>query len=140
LAELHARRLSPDLEVASAGFHDTVGRSAPGWYQGIAAELGVDLTSCRSRRIDAAQVAWAQLIVLADLDNLDRFKREFPQALGKTTLLGLFLPTPRAAIEDPYNLDADGARAAAQKVMAAVERLVVWMRRQAGGAAEETLS
>jgi protein-tyrosine-phosphatase/predicted ATP-grasp superfamily ATP-dependent carboligase len=128
LAELHARKLAPELEAASAGFHDTAGRAAPAWYQRIAAELGVDLASCRSRRIDAAQVAWAQLIVLADLDNLACFEREFPEALGKATMLGLFLPAPRAAIEDPYNLDPDRARAAAQKVMAAVEGLAAWVR------------
>jgi protein-tyrosine-phosphatase len=128
LAELQARRLSPELEAVSAGFHDAVGRAAPAWYMDIAADLGIDLSACRSRLIDARLVQRAQLILLSDLDNLDRFEREFPEAVGKATMLGLFLPSPRAAIEDPYNLDADGARQAAQKVLASVERLAAWLR------------
>jgi protein-tyrosine-phosphatase/predicted ATP-grasp superfamily ATP-dependent carboligase len=124
LAEVHARRLAPALEAASAGFHDTGGRVAPEWYRRIAAELGVDLTGCRSQRIDAPLVAWAQLIVLSDAENYARFEREFPEALGKATMLGLFLPEPRVAIEDPYMLAPEAARAVARQVMAAAEGLV----------------
>jgi len=128
LAELYAKRLCPDLEVASAGFHDAVDRVAPEWYQSIVAELGVDLSSCRSKRIDAAQVEWAQLILLADFDNLDRFEREFSKSMDKTTMLGFFLPAPRAVIEDPYDLQPTDARMAVQQVLAAVNGLVVWSR------------
>lgn len=127
LAACHARKVWPELEVASAGFHETAGRVAPEWYQRIIAELGVDLTGCRSRRIDAALVDWAQLIVLSDTENYARFEREFPEALGKTTMLGLFLPEPRVAIEDPYTLAPEGARAVAQQVMAAAEGLAAWL-------------
>jgi protein-tyrosine-phosphatase len=110
-----------------------VGRTAPEWYQAMTAELGVDISSCRSRRIDAAQVEWAELILLADLDNLDLFVREFPEALNKTTMLGFFLPTPRAAIDDPYNLDTVGARRAVREVLAAVEGLIAWARALTSG-------
>ncbi len=133
LAELYARRLAPGLETASAGFHDIIGRTAPEWYQDICTELGTDLSQCRSRRIDAAQVDWAELILLADLDNLELFEREFPEALSKTTMLGFFLPTPRAVIEDPYNLDAAGARTAAREVLAAVDGLIAWTHAKTGG-------
>jgi protein-tyrosine-phosphatase/predicted ATP-grasp superfamily ATP-dependent carboligase len=136
LAAMHAHTLSPELEVASAGFHHIVDRVAPKRYRDIAAELGVDLSACRSRRIDAGLVQWAQLIVLADLDNLDRFKREFPEALAKTTLLGLFLPEPCAVIEDPYPLDWPEARVAAEKVLAATQRLVAWVRESPASAKE----
>jgi predicted ATP-grasp superfamily ATP-dependent carboligase/protein-tyrosine-phosphatase len=135
LAELYARKLAPNLEVASTGFHDTVGRSAPDWYRSMAAELGVDLSASRSKRMDGAQVEWAQLILLADLDNLDRFEREFPNAVHKATLLGLFSPTPRISIEDPYNLDPDEARLAARDVMTSVEGFVTWSRAERSRAA-----
>lgn len=133
LAELYAKKLAPNLEVASAGFHDTVGRVAPKWYQAISAGLGIDLSASQSRRIDTAQVEWAELIVLADMDNLDRLEHEFPNAVGKTTMLGLFLPTPRAVIEDPYHLDATRAGAVAQDVMAAVRGVTAWACAQPGG-------
>ena len=77
---------------------------------------------------NSAQVEWAQLILLADLDNLDCFKREFPEAVSKTTMLGFFLSRPSAVIEDPYNLNSDDARVATQKILAAVEGLVAWLR------------
>lgn len=126
LAESHARKLMPELEVASSGFHETAGRAPPDWFQAMAGELGVDLSTYRSKRIDRAQVEWAQLILLADIENLERFKREFPEAAGKATLLGLFLPTPRGSIEDPYSLGDAGARSVAREVLAAVEGFVTW--------------
>lgn len=128
LAERHARALFPDLQAESSGFHDTTGRSAPSWYQALAAERGVDLSACRSRRLDLAQVERADLILLADQKNLARFRREFPEALPKTTLLGLFSPEPRPSIEDPFDQDPDQARATIGVVMAAVEGFGRWSR------------
>ncbi len=133
LAELYARKLAPEMEVASAGFHEKVDRSPPVWYQAIAAELGVDLSVWLSKRVDREQVEWSQLVLLADLENLDRFRQEFPDALCKATLLGLFSPTRHTSIEDPYNLDASRARLAARAVVAAVEGLVAWSRAQTDG-------
>jgi len=126
LAERYAKALLPTAEAASSGFHDTVGRSAPSWYQALAAERGVDLSACRSRRLDSTQVEWADLILLADLQNLARFRREFPGAMHKTTLLGLFAPQPQPSIQDPFDQDPDQARVTIGGVMAAVEGLARW--------------
>lgn len=126
LAEIYARKLMPELEVASAGFHEIEGRTSPARFQPVAAELGIDLSGWRSKRLDRFQVKWAQLIVLADIENLERLKQEFPSAVHKATLLGLFLPIPHPSIQDPYNLDASQARAAARAVLAAVDGLVGW--------------
>jgi len=128
LAQLHAMKLFPDFEVESAGFHDVVGRMAPQWFQSVALELGIDLSLCRSQRLGPAQVEWAQLILLADLDNFNRFEHEFPDAMSKTTMLGMFLPEPSVVIKDPYDLDSDGAAVVAKKVLQAVEGLAAWAR------------
>lgn len=133
LAEIHARKINPKLDVRSAGFHEITNRQPPEWYQRVVAELGVDISACRSTRIDRQQVEWAQLILLADFDNLDCFKREFPKSLNKTTMLGFFLPTPRAVIDDPYNLNPSDARVVAQDIRVAVESLVAWLRAQQDG-------
>jgi protein-tyrosine phosphatase len=127
LAERYAAALRPELQAASSGFHDTIGRSAPSWYQALAAERGVDLSACRSRRLDSDQVEWADLILLADTKNLARFRREFPGALPKATLLGLFAPRPRPSIEDPFDQEPDQARATIGHVMTAVEGFVRWL-------------
>lgn len=128
LAERYAKTLLPRVEAASSGFHDAVGRSAPSWYQALAAERGVDLSACRSRRLEPAQVEWADLILLADEKNLARFRLEFPGALHKATLLGLFGPEPRPSIEDPFDQDPDRARETIGGVMAAVEGFARWSR------------
>jgi protein-tyrosine-phosphatase len=125
VAEVYAKALRPDLEIASAGFHSTVDRTAPGWYRQLVSELGIDLTPCRSRRLDRAQVEWAQLILLADLDNFERFRGEFPEAMGKTTMLGLFLHPPTLEIEDPYSLAAGEARTSALAVKTAVKNVLL---------------
>ncbi len=124
LAEIHARSLGPGLEVDSTGFHETVERTAPEWYQAVCSSLGIELSDSRSKCINAAQVERAQLIILADTDNLDEFKRRYPDAMHKTTMLGMFLPVPRATIDDPYTQDPGSARHTAREVMTAVERLV----------------
>jgi predicted ATP-grasp superfamily ATP-dependent carboligase/protein-tyrosine-phosphatase len=133
LAERYAKALLPQVEAASSGFHDTVGRSAPSWYQTLAAERGVDLSACRSRRLDPAQVEWADLILLADLKNYARFRLEFPAAMHKTTLLGLFAPQPEPSIQDPFDQEPDQARATIGGVMAAVEGLARWSLNTAPG-------
>ena len=126
LAERYARRLLPGLETASSGFHDKVDRTAPSWYRALANELGVDLSGSRSRRLDRAQVDWADLILLADLENLARFQREFPDAVSKATLLGLFADPPRSSIADPFGQDSYAARVTMRNVMAAVEGFARW--------------
>jgi protein-tyrosine-phosphatase/predicted ATP-grasp superfamily ATP-dependent carboligase len=126
LAERYAKALLPQLEAASSGFHDSVGRTAPGWYQTLTAERGVDLSACRSRRLDPAQVEWADLILLADLKNYARLRLEFPGAMRKATLLGLFAPQPEPSIEDPFDQEPDQARATIGGVMAAVEGFARW--------------
>ena len=72
---------------------------------------------------------WADVILLADLDNLERFKRLFPSALHKVTMLGLFLTPPQEEIEDPYALDLSGARVSAEMVVRAVDGLVLTLER-----------
>jgi colanic acid/amylovoran biosynthesis glycosyltransferase len=55
-------------------------------------------------------------------------RQELASMSRRAVALGLFLPEPRMAIEDPYALDSPEARAAAEKVIVATQRLVARLR------------
>jgi protein-tyrosine-phosphatase len=128
LAEAWARKLMLESEIASAGFSEIEGRTTPSPFQSIATEIGVDLSSARSKRVSRADVDRAQLILVADLKNLDELLHQFPEAAHKATLLGFFLPTRRMSIRDPIDLPGSEARREARAVTTAVEGLAAWVR------------
>ena len=88
-----------------------------------ALSLGVDVSPSRARRVTAAQVAAADLIVCMDVGHLDRMAAEFPDALSKTTLLGLFTPDGPAEIRDPYDLSPSATRAVFVEMLQAIDAL-----------------
>jgi protein-tyrosine-phosphatase len=110
LAEQLARRRLSGLRCESAGFHSKPGRPCPAEAIRAAHEIGVDLSACRSQCVSRAQIDRADLILVMDLGNCEQLARQFPDALPRTTLLGLFSPKPGAIIQDPYGLDDEGTR------------------------------
>ena len=94
----------PEVAVESGGFYRNGGRPTPDHVVQAAAKFGVDLSSWSSRRLTAEQVAAADLIIAMDLANLERLQREFPEAMVRATLLGLFRPSGPVEIADPISL------------------------------------
>jgi protein-tyrosine-phosphatase len=105
LAAALAQQTFTGVDIESAGFHDQTGRSCPEKIQRIGAAWGADLSQHRSARVTGERLRGADLVIAMDLDNMQRLKREFPDVLARTTLLGLFADPPAAAIADPYNTD-----------------------------------
>lgn len=106
------RQQQPELPSASsAGFHDNTNRETPTRFQSAAAHRGIDLRAHRSRRVTEAEVAEASVIFVMDLRNLQDMQREFPEALGKTLLLGALGDAEEPEIPDPYGqpIGAGGA-------------------------------
>lgn len=110
LAEQLARRRLGGVRCESAGFHSNSGRPCPEEAIRVAAEIGVDLSACRSRCVDRAQIDRADLILAMDLGNCEQLAKQFPDALPRTTLLGLFSSRSGAVIKDPYGMDDEGIR------------------------------
>lgn len=94
----------PGVIVESGGFYRNGGRPTPVHVVQAAATLGVDLSSWSSQRLTAEQVGAADLIIAMDLANLERLRREFPEAMARATLLGLFRPSGPVEIADPISL------------------------------------
>ncbi len=111
------------VAVSSAGFLRHDGRPSPDRFVATARALGVDLSTARAQRVTARQVAEAELIVCMDLDNLSRMAAEFPDALARTTLLGLFDPGGAPEVRDPYALPDPDARAELERMLAAIDAL-----------------
>jgi protein-tyrosine phosphatase len=113
----------PGVVVSSAGFlrHDE--RPSPARFVATALTLGVDLSMARAHRVAATQVEAAELIVCMDLDNLSRMAAEFPAAIARTTLLGLFDPDGPPEVRDPYALPDADTRVELERMLAAIDAL-----------------
>jgi protein-tyrosine-phosphatase len=111
------------VAVSSAGFLRHDGRPSPAPFVATARALGVELSTARAQRVTAEQIAAAELIVCMDLDNLSRMAAEFPDALGRTTLLGLFDPEGPPEVRDPYALPEQETRVELERMLAAIDAL-----------------
>jgi protein-tyrosine-phosphatase/predicted ATP-grasp superfamily ATP-dependent carboligase len=111
----------PGMAIDSAGFLRHDGRPSPPHIVTAARSLGVDVSSARAQRVTAGQVEAASLIVCMDLAHLELIEREFPSALEKTTLLGLFAEDGPAEIRDPYDLSPPATRVVLEQMLRAVD-------------------
>lgn len=119
--------------VSSAGFHEPAGRPTDPLMVALARENGVDLTPCRSRVLDHAQGARADLIFVMELRHLRRIARQFPEVARKILLLGLADETcvPRGEIADPYGQAPEAYAHCFRQVRTCVDRLLA-LRAPAG--------
>lgn len=133
-AEVAAAQRLAGVAIASAGFLSHDGRPSPPHVVQTAQALGVDLSAARAQRVTAAQVAQADLIVCMDVSHLERLEREFPQALAKTTLLGLFAPSGPVEMRDPYDLSPAATRTVFVEMLQAIDALAAQAPRPAAKA------
>jgi protein-tyrosine-phosphatase/predicted ATP-grasp superfamily ATP-dependent carboligase len=125
-AGLAQQRLS-GMDVESAGFHQQEGRSSPEKIQRIGNSFGVDLSGHRSRKVTHEILANADLVIAMDKENLNCLRREFPEVLERTTLLGLFGNPPAPVIADPYLADETITHRICEQVSSSVDGLALWI-------------
>ena len=107
LAELIARDLLPEHNVASAGFHMTIDRPSPDHMKRAALKLDVDMESHRSHKVTQQDIDRADLVLVMDWKNYTQLIHAFPEAKAKSTFLGLFAPSPAIEIDDPYEFTGE---------------------------------
>ncbi len=121
IAEYLRQKLGDRLEVRGGGFHRKVGRPSPAPHVRMCAERGVDLEGHRSRCIEAADLEWADTIVLMDRHNwlaLDAMGA----APAKLVWAGVLAGGP-AEIVDPYGRAEGDARHIVDRLESAAAEL-----------------
>jgi protein-tyrosine-phosphatase len=133
MAEVLARRywlpLAPQaLRIASAGLSARDGEPASERARAVAAEMDLDLGSHRSRRLGAAEVAEADLLLVMTADHRRAVLAAHPQARGRVFTLAEFAGMdPPADVADPWGGEAADYRRTwfeiEELMLAAVPRL-----------------
>lgn len=126
-AAMAARSHLDGVAIDSAGFHINEGRPSPHHVVETARTLGVDVSGCCSSRITRERVEAADLILCMDLANLGQLASEFPEAVPRSTLLGLFRAGGPAEIRDPYDLPPVATRAELVNIICAIDALSAWL-------------
>jgi len=123
-----AREALADFHIESAGFFDQTGRCSPTNVIAVARSMGIDVSQWRSRRVTADQIAHADLILVMDLKNYRSLASEFPEAVARTTLLGLFGPERSVNIRNPDGRSEAETRRILQQISSAVHSLAGWLK------------
>ena len=126
-AERLAKARLDGCTVYSAGVRAKPHLRSPEWLVQIAHALGVDINNRRSVRIGPAHVAWADLILVMDADNFSRMAADFPDAVRKMTLLGLFASGGSPVIGDPDPTSEDALLDVLNQIREAVNGLAAWL-------------
>ncbi len=121
LAAKLAEQQLPGVAIESAGFDERSGRSSPDKMTRIAGSFGLDLSGHRSNQVTREQLHGADLILAMDLDNVRCLKNDFPEAMFRTTLLGLFAKPASLTITDPYLANGEETRRVSEQIESAIK-------------------
>lgn len=121
-AKLAEQKLS-GIAIESAGFHEPGGRGCPEKMLVIGEAFCIDLSQHRSARVTRQQLLSADLVIAMDLENINLLKRECPEVLPRTTLLGLFADPASVSITDPYLANEATTRTICCQVHSGIEGL-----------------
>lgn len=127
LAEAMLKVELPDRTVTSAGLAARSGEPADLPARELARANNLDLEAHVARALKRDMVAQADLILVMTEDHRRAIGALVPEALGKTLLLGRWLPAGSGGeIPDPYRKSQDAYAHVYELIRAAV---VAWARR-----------
>ncbi|HCH65962.1 MAG: protein tyrosine phosphatase [Deltaproteobacteria bacterium] len=99
LARAEAARRGLPVEIRSGGILGLLDKPAAANAVRACREHGVDLSSHRSRGVTAADVAWADAVLVMELRHQRELHLRFPELDGRVVLLGTF--GGRQEVDDP---------------------------------------
>jgi protein-tyrosine-phosphatase len=112
LKDLLARRLTPGVEVSSAGTLGLEGMPATREAVAVAAEHGVDISGHRSTALTARLIGDADLVLAMAQHHVDEITDLEPGAAAKTRLLASYAGRGDEDVPDPIGGDLDEYRRA----------------------------
>jgi len=101
VAEAMLRRVLPQREIGSAGLGALVGHGVEPTARVLAEADGLDVTNHQARQLTVDMLGDADLVLVMSPGQRRAVGELAPQALGKTMLLGKWLPD-EPEIPDPY--------------------------------------
>lgn len=116
----------PGIEFRTAGFHPVTGRPAPARHVELCRQVGVDLSGHRSAVVTAADIQWADLIVLMDRHNWLALL-ELGAVEERLVWLGALDGGP-IELPDPYRLSDSDAAAIVRRLLACSIELAARLR------------
>ncbi|TFH72281.1 low molecular weight phosphotyrosine protein phosphatase [Gammaproteobacteria bacterium LSUCC0112] len=112
VAEAMLKQALPQRQIKSAGLTAMVGQGADATAAEIAKNDGLDLSGHNATQLSSEMIQWADLILVMSQNQRSAIGEKNPAALGKTMLLGHWLPasgkgagnsqTQQKDIPDPY--------------------------------------
>lgn len=102
----------PDRQVRTAGLGALVGAGVDPSAAVLAEADGIDVSAHKAQQINSELVQWADLILVMSHNQRTHVGQTAASALGKTMLLGHWLPNPDGVaggteIPDPYKKSRD---------------------------------
>ena len=119
-ARLLGDRLGPVCQVRSRGFHRVADRPSPQAHVEMSLESGVDLRTHRSAILAAADLQWADAIMLMDRHNWQALRK---LGADPEKLIWLGALDGGAEIADPYGKPDEDARRLMHRVHRCTEAL-----------------
>ncbi|GEK09929.1 low molecular weight phosphotyrosine protein phosphatase [Pseudoalteromonas sp. McH1-7] len=97
---LKSKLAGKNIQVSSAGLTALEGKSADAMAQELTKAQGIDMSPHQGRQLNSALVAQNSLLLVMEHRHLDDLCSRYPQARGKTFLLGKWIGDKE--IPDPY--------------------------------------
>lgn len=112
------------IQVRSAGFRAGDGVPADPTAIEVAREWQIDLTPHRAHLLRAADLDWAQLVLVMTVNQArDAAERSAPGVEQRVRLLGDYLAAPPFAIDDPFGMAPGVFRTCFERIDLATTRL-----------------
>jgi protein-tyrosine phosphatase len=92
--------IKSNIAVSSAGLTALEGKPADSYAQDLVMRNGIDMSAHKGRQLTSSLIAHNNLILVMENRHLEDLCRQYPEARGKTFLLGKWLGDKE--IPDPY--------------------------------------
>lgn len=118
---------SLNVNIASCGLDVDQGVSSPDKAIRVAAEFGVDLTSCVSKSISVMSMKNTHKIIVMEFEHYERIIQDYPNYKKHMFLLKDFLPWPKRLlcnIADPYGGEDSDFRRCFRTIKNALDRMI----------------
>ncbi|MBQ4838283.1 MULTISPECIES: low molecular weight protein-tyrosine-phosphatase [Pseudoalteromonas] len=97
---LKSKLIDTDIKVSSAGLTALEGKPADGMASELANKHGIDMAPHQGRQLNSSLVAQNSLILVMENRHVQDLCNRYPEARGKTFLLGKWLGDKE--VPDPY--------------------------------------